>query len=293
MRTKQTTGESTLTVLSWNLENFTRYGGDKAATPLQTIVSDFERPDIVCLQEIRVRPQDDALISHLESALPGYHCHFSLARDAKNVTFRGGRAYGVVTYVRAELQPFDCKLFDEDREGRVVLIELPKLRIALFNLYAVNGTSKPYFDHALGRMNGDRHAFKRRFQTFLQAQAAQCLQSGLELVMIGDWNVSRTGADIFPRLRTARPHTLARKQLNQEFMPALDLVDAFRELHPSERKYTWFNRMVPPGTLDAARVDYALVSRPLLPRVIAAEIFDAKQQRHGSDHAPLLLKLAV
>lgn len=279
-----------LTVLSWNVENLARYLGG-AGPALPAIVARFGHPELVCLQEIRVRPADTELVRALEQALPGYTCAYALAHDPKNAAFRGGRTYGVATYIRDSLDGVTSTTLDDDREGRLVVTELPAPRLAVFNLYAVNGTAKPYYDHALGRFEGDRHAFKRRFQDTLLQQGQRLLERGLSLVLIGDWNVSRTQKDIFPRLRTAPPHTLARRHVNDTLIPALDLVDAFRELHPDARRYTWFNRLAPPGTLDAARVDYALISRRLLPHVRAAEICDDVADRFGSDHAPLLLRL--
>jgi exodeoxyribonuclease-3 len=222
-------------------------------------------------------------------AIPGYACVHSLCRDPKNVTFRGGRMYGVATWLRAPLEASRAYTFAWDLEGRVVVIELGGL--AIVNVYAVNGTSKPYWDHDLGRIDSDRHAFKRRWNARLFDECTKLRGRGLELVMIGDWNISRTKLDTFPRLRTEEPHALARRAFNEELMPPLDVVDVFRELHPAERKYTWFNRRSPPGRLDAARVDFALVSRSVLPRVDSAEILDAPAQRWLSDHAPLTLRL--
>jgi exonuclease III len=69
------------------------------------------------------------------------------------------------------------------------------------------------------------------------------------------------------------------------------VVDVFRHLHPELRKYTWFNRRTPPGALDAARVDFALVSQTLLERVIDADILDEPEHRFGSDHAPHFVSL--
>src|SRR5690349_7689417 len=79
------------TILSWNIENLARHLGDDAPLPLESIVAGFGRPAVVCLQEVRIRPDDEALVQRMRAALPGYDCHFSLCRDRRNVTFRGGR----------------------------------------------------------------------------------------------------------------------------------------------------------------------------------------------------------
>ena len=69
------------------------------------------------------------------------------------------------------------------------------------------------------------------------------------------------------------------------------LVDAFRENHPDVRRYTWFNvRAERWGRLDAARVDYALVARALMPRVLETEVLD---HRFGSDHAPIRARMSL
>lgn len=281
----------TLKILSWNIERFATYAGRDV---LPGFVELMGSPDIVCLQEVRVRPQDAAEVEALHAALPGYTCHVALANDPKNVTFRGGRMYGVATYVKAPLaraaRAYGCEW---DREGRVVVTELVTRSemLAVVNVYAVNGTNKPYWSHELGRVDGDRHAWKRRFIERLAAECQALRDRGLELVLIGDWNVSRTKLDTHPRLRTEEPHATARAVFNDVFLPSLDLVDAFRELHPAAKKYTWFRRSA--RALDAARVDFALVSRSLLARVLEADVDERPEARLASDHAPLSLTLAT
>ena len=128
-------------------------------------------------------------------ALPGCVCHVSLCRDRRNVTFRGGRAYGVASYIKHDLGAAVQHPVEWDREGRVVITELASHGLAVVNVYAVNGTARPYYDHDLGRIAGDRHAYKRTFQDRLLHECAELRRRGLDLVLIGDWNVSRTAVD--------------------------------------------------------------------------------------------------
>jgi exodeoxyribonuclease-3 len=279
-----------LELKSWNVENLVPLLADDGAG-VRSAWSRLGSPDVLCLQEIRVRPADAALVTTMQAVLPGFDCHFSLCNDPKNVTFRGGRMYGVATYVSAALNAKAHEPFAWDREGRVIVTELPRHQIAIANVYAVNGTDKPYFDHALGRVEGDRHEFKRRFVRLLGEECRALVARGLDLLLVGDWNVSRTKLDTFPRLRTESPHALARREFNEAFMPSLDLVDVFRELHPSARKYSWWNRRAPPGKVDAARVDFALLSRRRLADVVEADIDEDPALRRPSDHAPLSITL--
>lgn len=265
-----------LRLVSWNVENIGRF----LRAPTE-IVARFGAPDVLCMQEVRARPQDVTLLEEMKAALPGYDCHWALANDPKNVTFRGGRMYGVVTYVRSALGARALPEPTWDREGRVVSVGLEGT--SLVNVYAVNGTDKAYFDHALGRIDGDRHAFKQRFQREL-ARYADALPG--DLILAGDWNVTPTAFDTTPRLRTEEPHATARRLYLDAMQPDLDVVDAFRAKNPSLRKFSWFRDGA--RRLDAARVDHILVSSTLMPRVHAADIDE--DARFGSDHAPTWLE---
>jgi exodeoxyribonuclease III len=266
-------------VVSWNCENAARY---LARWP--HILSALGDPDVLCLQETRIRWRDADRVAEMRS-IPGYDAALACADDPRNVTFRGGRAYGVATLVREDLEgTFATPSWD--REGRVLYARVGDAWIV--NVYAVNGTDKPYWDHDLGAPRGTRHEYKRRFVARLGEDLRRL--DG-DLVAIGDWNISRTERDIHPRLRTAAPHALARAAFNDVFLPSLDLADAWRERNPEARRYTWFLRGVPPGR-DAARVDYALVRRAMLDRVTEAEILDDPPLRFGSDHAPITLAWA-
>jgi exodeoxyribonuclease-3 len=233
---------------------------------------------VLCLQELRIRAQDTADVAALEHALPGYTCHHALPRDPHNVTYRGGRAYGVATFVRRDASG---EVPAWDREGRVVVTLQRGLSIV--NVYAVNGTAKPYLDEH-GRPAGDRHAFKRRLQRQVLELAASLRAHG-GVIAAGDWNVSRTVLDTHPRLRTEEPHAQARAELNA-LLDETGFVDIWRQLHPAERGYTWFNPRA--RRLDAARVDYILVSPDLVSRVRNATILD---RQPWSDHAPIAVEL--
>jgi exodeoxyribonuclease III len=256
-------------LVSWNIDNVV-----PRLPMLPTIVQELGGPDVLCLQELRVRRQDEDTVATLENALPGYRCCHSVPRDARNVTFRGGRAYGVATFVRGRWR---AEVPTWDREGRIVIVR--RRGLAIVNVYAVNGTAKAYYDEA-GRAAGDRHQYKRRFQASVMDLGRELGREG-DVIMAGDWNVSLTAQDTHPRLRTEEPHAQARAELNARIAEA-GFVDIWRERHPEVRGYTWFNRRA--RGLDAARVDYILVSADLASRVRSAEILELLP---WSDHAPV------
>jgi exodeoxyribonuclease III len=260
-------------IVSWNIENALR-----CLDSLPHVMEQFGTPEVLCLQELRIRSTDQSDVRRLVGALPGYYCHYSLARDPRNVTFRGGRMYGVATFVRGRWR---AEQPSWDREGRLVVARRRKLLI--LNVYAVNGTPKPYFGDN-GRIVGDRHAFKRRFQQQVIALGYELRRFG-GVIMAGDWNVSPAAQDTYPRLRTEAPHAQARAELVTQIAQA-GFVDIWRQCHPSERAYTWFNRRA--RGLDAARVDYIFVSQDIVPRITRADI---PELLPSSDRAPVLVEM--
>jgi exodeoxyribonuclease-3 len=269
-------------LVSWNIENLAPWLGPAPRHDLHARVAELGEPDILMLQEIKLRPRDAELVAQMRDALPGYECHAALCDDPRNVTYRGGRAYGVATFIKRELGNVAAQTPAWDREGRVLVTVVAGL--ALVNLYAVNGTSKPYLDPDTGEPRGDRHAYKRRLQDQVFALAEQLREFG-GVIVAGDWNVTRTVLDTHPRLRTEEPHATVRAQLTAH-LERTGFVDAWRSLHPGDKGYTWYAKKY---SLDAARVDYILVSPDLVPRLHAATI-EPRPKRN--DHAAIAIELA-
>ena len=94
-----------------------------------------------------------------------------------------------------------------------------------------------------------------------------------------------------PRLRTAAPHARARAELNRHLADS-GMVDVYRQLHPDERGYTWYDR-VRPHVLDAARVDYVVVSADLAGRVDEASIVEPPVDRGRSDHRAVVVSMRL
>lgn len=271
-----------MVIVSWNVEGLRK-------RPMAEVMERLEWPDVLCLQEIRLREIDTAEVHALATALPDYSFVHSLANDSKNARFRGGRTYGVGTFVRNSLDPILVTRQAWDREGRVTVVVVPAANLAIVNVYAVNGTDKPYWDHDAGAFAGDRHAFKRAFHDRIATLGESLKRQTLDLLLIGDWNVSQAKLDTTPRLRTEEPHATSRAHFRSTVVEGLDVVDVFRALNPEARAYTWFNPRS--RRLDAARVDFALLSRSRLDDVRSATIAEYPIQELGSDHAPLTVEV--
>jgi len=251
-----------LKITTWNV-NGLRAALNKAAwESLQT-----ESPDVICLQEIKVRPEQ--LTSDQQVAFGAYQAFWNPAE-------RPGYS-GVVTFSR---QPpletgLGMNLPEFDREGRIVVTRYPAFR--LFNIYFPNGQR----DH--GRLT-----FKLDFYHHLLELCDRLHAASEQLIICGDFNTAHNEID----LRNPKEN-----QNTSGFMPeerawidkylAHGFVDAYRALYPAKVEYTWWTyRMGARPRNIGWRLDYFLVSESLMPLVrdvvIHAEVL-------GSDHCPVSL----
>jgi len=220
-----------------------------------------DRPDIVCLQEIKAAPdQVPAALRDIED----YWCYW-----------HGAKGYsGVGLHVRKELCPGrpTCLHPTFDFENRMATVEVGGITVA--SVYVPNG--------------GKDFPAKMRFLEALEQYAAEFHARKAELVLCGDLNIARSEIDVHPRER--KPNAVG--QLPEEralFERILShgLVDVCRELDPSnERLFTWW---APWRNLRQRnigwRLDYVLASRSLFDRVVSCKVLT---EVGTSDHAPVM-----
>src|ERR1051325_7444551 len=132
-----------------------------------------ERPDVVCLQELKA----EASQIPDECKLAEYHAYW-----------HGRKGYsGVALLIRRELVAGD-PVFGHppfDIESRIVQVELGDLVIA--SVYVPNG--------------GKDYAAKLQFLERLTDWARQLAAEGRELLVCGDTNIARTELDVHPKER--------------------------------------------------------------------------------------------
>ncbi|KIW73216.1 hypothetical protein PV04_01350 [Phialophora macrospora] len=275
-------------------------------SPLRTFLKRHQWPQVLCLQEVKISPKDDATQRQLQHAAnqgnapeePTYGVHFSLPRDKYNATWLGGKVHGVASLIRDDFAPGIrvTRKPDWDLEGRVLIHE-HKTGLVIINGYWVNGTSNPYRDPATGTVIGTRHDHKLRFHQHMLDEALQLERNGCQVVLMGDMNVARARIDGHPNLRTSPlQHVNNRADFNSKFVTdekGMRGIDVFRHLHGDTKKFTYHPRGRPWGE-SCDRVDLIVVSRALvedMDAVTGTDICDSAQERGHSDHVPLWVSL--
>jgi exodeoxyribonuclease-3 len=222
-----------------------------------------DRPDVVCLQELKANP---AQIPP-QCAGEGYH-----------VRWHGVNAYsGVSLHVRRGLLDTEPVFGhpDFDMECRIVQAELGNLLLA--SVYVPNG----------GKDYEAKLAFMRR----LAAWTKQLHDAGRELVLCGDINITRTEMDVHPRER--KPGVIGQRPEERDLFAQLmgeHLVDVGRALDPDNPGlFTWW---APWRNLRQRNIGWRLDYIFATPATAArAESCVVLADFGTSDHAPVVMTL--
>ena len=227
---------------------------------------DRERPDIVCLQEIKAAvDQLPVWLCEME----GYWCYW-----------HGGKGYsGVGLHVSKAFAP-ERPVFAHpsfDYETRIVTATVGNVTFA--SVYVPNG--------------GKDFPAKMRFLEALDTYVTDAVSSGQTLVLSGDINIARTEMDVHPKERKPRAiGQLPEERALLERILSRGLVDTGRALEPdNDQLFTWWAPWRNMRERNIGwRLDYVLMSDALFPRVQGCVV----QREFGtSDHAPVLVTVGV
>ncbi len=227
---------------------------------------DRERPDVLCLQEIKAAPdQLPAWLCEIE----GYWC-----------CWHGGKGYsGVALHVsKASYPERPAPQHPEfDFEHRIVTTRLPEATVA--SVYVPNG--------------GKDFPAKVRFLEAMDLLALAYQRSGEPLILCGDLNVARTEMDVHPKER--RPNAIGQRPEERALMERIlsrGLVDVHRMFEPDNQElFTWW---APWRNMKARnigwRLDYVFASDALAQHAISCVV---RREVGTSDHGPVVASFAL
>ncbi len=223
-----------------------------------------EKPDIICLQEIKAT--EDQVPEEINDL--GYHtCWLSAEK-------KGYSGVAILSKIEPQHIQKGMGLDWVDNEGRILKFEYADFSV--FSIYAPSGTT--------GSVRQDlKYEFLDAFYLFAEKEAAK----GKPLVFCGDFNIAHTEIDI---------HDPVRNKKSSGFLPeerewltkfiASGFGDVFRNLHPDLRDtYSWWTyRAGAKGNNKGWRIDYHLATPELAK--CATDAFITKEL-DLSDHAPV------
>jgi exodeoxyribonuclease-3 len=231
------------------------------------------QPDVACLQELKA-PQDKFPEAALEQA--GYRAIWQGQSRWNGVAILSRGAKPIETRRGLPGDPLDV-------ESRY--IEAAVGGVIVGCLYTPNGNPRP----------GPKFDYKLAWMARLAGHAAGLIESGLPVVLAGDYNVMPTDLDVYKPERWTEDalfHPDVRAALAG--IVAQGWTDALRALHPDERIYTFWDYWRNAFGRDAGlRIDHLLLSPTVAPRLIAAGVDREVRGREGaSDHAPTWIEIA-
>lgn len=230
-----------------------------------------ENPDILCLQELKAQA-DQINVSLYESL--GYHCYWHPAQK------KGYSGVGILSKEKPKHVEVGTGTHWIDSEGRVLRADYNDFSV--ISVYLPSGSS-----------GDERQAFKMKVLAFFDDYIFELRKQYPKLVICGDYNICHQPIDIHDPVRNATMSGFLPEE-REWFTTYLSrgLVDSFRTLNPDlKHQYSWWSyRMNARANNKGWRIDYNIISEPLVPALKAAAILP---QAHHSDHCPVVVELAI
>jgi exodeoxyribonuclease-3 len=230
-----------------------------------------ENPDVLCLQEIKSRP--DQISEEYHELFKGHTVYWNPAE-------KPGYS-GVATFTTSRPISIDYGMDRPqfDLEGRVIRTKFPGF--TLFNVYFPSG-----------QRGLERVEYKLDFYSHLLDICDQLHKNGERIILCGDFNTAHNEIDLrYPKANKNTSGFLPQERAWIDTYLAHGLVDVYRERFPERVEYTWWTYRLNARQKNVGwRLDYFLVSDALAPFIKDVLIHS---QVMGSDHCPVTLMIAL
>jgi len=225
-------------------------------------------PDVICLQEIKAM-EDQIPVDDITKAGYPYQYYYSAQK-------KGYSGVAILSKTKPSHVEYGTGIEHMDFEGRNLRADFDGLSV--MSLYLPSGT------------NSDRLGFKFKYMDDFQVYIIELRKAIPNLVICGDYNICHEAIDI---------HDPVRNKTVSGFLPEerawLDgfmktgMIDTFRHFNKEPDNYSWWSyRANARNNNKGWRIDYCLVSEPLLDRLQRAVILP--EAKH-SDHCPVLVEI--
>ena len=226
------------------------------------------KADIVCLQEIKAKPEqfDEVVFNDL-----GYRCYINSAEKP------GYSGVAILSKIQPKHIEYGCGIEKIDFEGRVIRIDFENYSV--MSVYFPSGS------------NSARQGFKMGFLALFHTYITALKKIIPNLIISGDYNICHQAIDIHnPKVNKNSSGFLPEeREWISQFIDS-GFIDSFRHLNKDPHHYSWWSYRANARAKNLGwRIDYNMISTPLLPKLKRSQILPAA--RH-SDHCPVLVELA-
>jgi len=225
-------------------------------------------PDIVCLQEIKAKPEqfDQQVFNKI-----GYRCYINSASKP------GYSGVAILSKKKPKHIEYGCGIASIDFEGRVIRADYDNFSV--MSVYFPSGSS-----------GASRQEFKMEFLAQFLDYINILKKTIPNLVISGDYNICHTAIDIHNPIRNNNTSGFLPEERDwiSKFINS-GFVDSFRQFNKDPHHYSWWSYRANARPKNLGwRIDYNMISESLISRLKRA--FILPQVMH-SDHCPVVVEL--
>lgn len=256
--------------------------GEKNGQPDNNVIQSLieeQRPDILCLQEIKTQSETDLEITKFTEIYTNFADKKGYSGVALLTNLKPDWVeYGFDRYTEEVIGEY--QKYNWIKEGRIIIAKINNTIIV--TVYSPNSQAK------LARLD-ERIAWEQVLRMFLME-----LQREFEIpiVLCGDLNCAFQDIDIHNPKSNAKSAGFSKEE-REEFGLILEagFTDSFRFLHPDVIKYSYWSNFRNARERNIGwRLDYILVTTVVRDLILEA---DCLTDYMGSDHCPVLMEIAL
>ena len=229
---------------------------------------DSSKADIVCLQEIKAKPEQFNV--EVFNKL-GFECFINSAEKP------GYSGVAILSKIKPNHIKYGCGIQKIDFEGRVIRAD--------YDNYSVMSVYFPSGSNPL------RQAFKMEFLDLFYDYIQELKKTIPNLIISGDYNICHEAIDIHNPKRNKNTSGFLQEERDwvSKFI-ASGFVDSFRHLNKEPHNYSWWSYRANCRAKNLGwRIDYNMIAESLLPKLERVAILSNAVH---SDHCPVLVRLA-
>jgi exodeoxyribonuclease-3 len=241
---------------------------------------DKEKPDIICLQEIKAKAEQfdldlkDYSAFYYSAEKPGYSGTAILSK-IKPFQVINGFPEDIIKKYKVSGDTYG----NPNKEGRVIAAEFDKFWV--LTVYTPNAKDD------LSRIPLRHNHWDPAFLAY-----AKQLEESKPVVFCGDLNVAHTEDDLAnPKPNVGKKGFTAEERAGFKAFLDAGFIDTLRLFKTGNGYYTWWSHFANARSRNVGwRIDYFLVSNKLKGSVVSADIHPKVM---GSDHCPVSVTLDV